>query len=121
MNETELVQRIRLAIGQDPDVVAWRNSTGVLAADFGAKGHRRVRYGLCEGSADLICIVAPYGRFVALEVKSATGKIRNEQIVFGNLVERMGGIWRVVRSVEDALEAIDEAKGSRFNLGRVAQ
>ena len=92
--------QIRLALGDLPGVVMWRNSTGVAQA---ASGHH-VRYGLAVGSADLIGIVD--GRFVALEVKSGSGRLRPEQELYLELVRKHGGFAAVVRDGAEALEAI---------------
>tara|TARA_B100000949_G_C14026130_1_gene343438 strand:- start:141 stop:473 length:333 start_codon:yes stop_codon:yes gene_type:complete len=105
MNENQIQNDIRIAVGQLPDVVIWRNESGVAEH----KG-RYVRYGLCKGSADLIGVLAPKGRFVALEVKTPRGRVSKEQNMFLNLVRSQGGFACVVRSVEEALQAISRAK-----------
>jgi len=110
MSESALVASIRLALGKDARVVLWRNNTGSALQDFGAGGMRPLKYGLCVGSSDLIGIVAPHGRLIALEVKTSTGRVTREQQQFLNLVEKMGGVARVVRSVDDALRAIEDAQ-----------
>ena len=104
MSESELQRDIRLALGRYPGLVLWRNNTGVSRSET-----RTIRYGLCVGSADLIGVLAPSGRFVALEVKTATGRVSREQELFLNLVRRNGGIAEVVRTVEEAKNAIDRA------------
>lgn len=95
---------------------------------------RHTRYGLCVGSSDIIGIVrtpedaagcetcrigvaeGPHthrpslGIFLALEVKSSTGRVSKEQQMFLDLVNRRGGVGRVVRSVNDARKALDEAR-----------
>ena len=109
MSESALVASIRLALGRDSRVVLWRNNTGSALQDFGSGGMRPLKYGLCVGSSDLIGIVAPHGRLIALEVKTASGRVTREQQQFLSLVERMGGVARVVRSVDDALRAVDAA------------
>lgn len=106
MAERDVQQAIRLAVGSMPGVVLWRNSIG---AAKGADG-RWSRYGLCPGSADLIGIVAPHGRFLALEVKGARGRASADQVMFLALVERMGGVGEVVRSVEEATAAVARAR-----------
>jgi hypothetical protein len=103
VKETPIVQAIRLALGRMPDCVLWRNNTGVATFQ-----DRPVRYGLANGSSDLIGIVA--GRFVALEVKTLTGRASDEQNLFLNLVRQKGGFACVVRSVDDALSAIDRCR-----------
>lgn len=112
MTEAQLLAEIRLALGRDPRVVLWRNNVGTARHEG---TDRPVRYGLCVGSSDLIGIVAvptmtdPLGRFLALEVKTATGRVAPEQWQFLELVNRRGGYACIVRSVEDALAAVDAA------------
>jgi hypothetical protein len=62
-------------------------------------------YGLAVGSADLIGLVEG-GRFVSLEVKTPSGVQSPEQIAWGRMVERLGGIHAVVRSIDDARSAL---------------
>jgi hypothetical protein len=103
MGEGATQDAIRLALSAVPDLCMWRNNVGV-ADQRGA----RVRYGLAPGSADLVGVLA--GRFVALEVKTATGRVAVEQSQWLALVRRYGGFAAVVRSPEDALAAIARAR-----------
>jgi hypothetical protein len=67
-----------------------------------------VRYGLAVGSSDLIgCL---NGRFIALEVKTPTGRASPQQRQWLDLVRRHGGFAAIVRSVEDARGAIARAR-----------
>lgn len=104
--EREVQHAIRLALGRAPDLTLWRNNTGALKDATG----RLVRYGLAVGSADLIGILAPAGRLVALEVKTASGRTTADQDLFLDLVRRRGGFAAVVRSADDALAALDRAR-----------
>jgi hypothetical protein len=61
---------------------------------------RRLKTGLCVGSADLIGW-DNLGRFVALEVKTWKGKATEEQLNFIAAVNRAGGYARIVRSEQD--------------------
>ena len=111
MCEHEIQQRIRLACGRGP-VRLWRNNTGALVDQQG----RFVRFGLCKGSSDLIglrsLVVSPemvgqrLAQFVALEIKTARGVISPEQRAFLELVEQLGGLTAVCRSVEAAEQAL---------------
>jgi hypothetical protein len=111
MGEHEIQQRIRLACGHGP-VRLWRNNTGAMADQQG----RFVRFGLCKGSSDLIglrsVVVSPemvgqrLAQFVALEIKTARGVISSEQRAFLELVEQLGGVAAVCRSVEAAQQAL---------------
>jgi len=73
----------------------WRNNTGGLYD----KNGRFIRFGLCLGSSDLIGIYQ--GRFLAIEVKAAKGKISPEQEKFLGWIREKGGIAFVARSVDD--------------------
>jgi hypothetical protein len=63
-------------------------------------------FGLCVGSADIIGIHKPTGRFLAFEVKTAKGKPTKEQLNFIEQVRAANGVAGIVRSVEDALRLI---------------
>lgn len=83
------------------------------------KGKPRFRYVKLgtEGLPDIIAVVPPSGRFLGLEVKSATGRLREAQKLFRDQLEASGGIYRVVRSVEDTIAVLKEVgwlKGKRI-------
>lgn len=72
-----------------------------------------IRTGLCVGSADLIGMLAPQGRFLALEVKRPGEKPTREQELFLELVRKSGGVAAVVHSVEEALAVVGPGAGDR--------
>ena len=106
-SEHEIQQRIRLACGRGP-VRLWRNNTGALVDQQG----RFVRFGLCKGSSDLIglrsLVVTPemvgqrIAQFVALEIKTPQGVVSPEQQAFLRLVQELGGVASVCRSIQQA-------------------
>lgn len=106
-SEHEIQQRIRLACGRGA-VRLWRNNTGALVDQQG----RFMRFGLCKGSSDLVGLrsleITPemvgqrVAQFVALEVKTASGVVSPEQRAFLRLVQELGGVAAVCRSVEEA-------------------
>jgi hypothetical protein len=49
------------------------------------------------------------GRFLAIEVKDGSDRLRPEQKLFIDLVNGMGGLARECRSVPQALEALKES------------
>ena len=112
MSEQELQQRIRLELGKGP-VRLWRNNVGALRDERG----RLVTYGLCKGSSDLIglrqVLIGPehlgqtLAVFTAIEVKAPDGRLREEQQSFLMQVKRMGGLARVVHSLEEARDVLD--------------
>lgn len=116
-SEAVIQHSVRLAIGGDPRAVVWRNNIGT-ARHFNAPGDqcpnckckldiRRVEYGLTKGSADLIGLTDS-GRFIGLEIKSASGRISPEQKMWLELVRSKGGIAEVVRSPEEALAILEK-------------
>ena len=108
-SEHEIQQRIRLACGRGA-VRLWRNNTGALVDQQG----RFVRFGLCKGSSDLIglrsVVVTPemvgqrIAQFVALEIKAPQGVVSPEQKAFLCLVQQLGGVAAVCRSIQQAGE-----------------
>lgn len=113
-SESEILAAILLDLGSRPGVRLFRNSTGVAKDN---KGHT-FRFGLVRGGADLVGWqttmqyddrlgeVPGVARFVALEVKTPTGRVTDEQQAFLSAVSAAGGIAAVVRSVEDARRAL---------------
>lgn len=96
MTEAQLQDAIRLALGRHPDLCLWRNNCGVAER----RGHT-IRFGVGNpGGADLIGVFR--GRFVAVEVKTPAGHQSEDQIRFQQLVERKGGVYVVLRSVDEA-------------------
>ena len=114
VSEHEIQQRIRLACGHGP-VRLWRNNSGALVDQQG----RLVRFGLCKGSSDLIglrsLVITPdlvgerLAQFVALEIKGARGVVSPEQRAFLDLVEQLGGLAAICRSVEAAEQTLQLA------------
>lgn len=119
---------IRLAVGTLPYVRIWRNNTtelsavsvptvlGLLAkaqyhlATAALKSAPRIKSGLAVGSADLIGIVLPFGRFLSIEVKSDSGRMTQAQTDWIKIVRSFGGVAGVARNVEEALALVEEAR-----------
>jgi hypothetical protein len=103
VKENEIQARIIAAIGSRPDVRIWRANTGAAQMANG----QFVRFGI-PGQADLSGITAD-GRRLEIEVKSATGRLRPDQIAFGTMIRKFGGIYIVARSVEEAIRRLNAA------------
>lgn len=107
LSEQAIQQRIRLELSRGP-VRLWRNNTGALRD---ARG-QLIRFGLCEGSSDLIgyrtVTITPdmvgqrLAVFTAVEVKTATGRLTPQQQTFIDHVRAAGGVAGVARTVGDA-------------------
>ena len=109
-SEANIQNQILIALSQAGCLV-WRQDTGAYKDP---KSGRLVRYGLCKGSSDVIGAIPVeithdmVGKKVAIfgawEVKTATGRIRPEQLQFIAAVKKAGGRAGVARGVEDALD-----------------
>ena len=110
VNETTILQRIRLAITSIPGLRLFRNNVGALKDQQG----RFVQFGLHPGSADLIgwrtVTITPdmVGRqvavFASVEVKTADGRVRPDQQNWLEQVRKAGGAAIVARSPEEAVQ-----------------
>lgn len=54
-----------------------------------------------KGIPDIFLLKPPHGTLIGLEVKTLKGKQSPEQILFQKRLERIGGQYYIVRSVED--------------------
>jgi len=114
MKETSIQKRIMLAVS-NAGCSIFRNNSGVHKTEDG----RFIRYGVgSPGGSDLIgwksVTITPdmVGKkvavFTAIEVKTPTGRITQEQQNFIVAVNRAGGIGFVARSADDALTQLGE-------------
>lgn len=84
---------------------AWRNETGT-AKSF--DNDRVIKYGL-KGSSDIIGITKN-GRFLAVEIKIGSDKLRPEQVAFKEMVERNNGHHYVIRNEDEIKLMINDIK-----------
>lgn len=112
VNESSIMDAIRLELGdvtRYPDVWLTRNNCGALQDANG----QYVRYGLGPGSGDLVgMFTTSDGRalWIEAEIKTQTGKQSDEQVRRQTLVEKRGGVYVVLRSVDDAREWIQQLR-----------
>lgn len=115
--ETKIQRNIMLALAEAGCTV-WRNETGCAyvgkvihkaGQQVTLAGAAMLPFGLCKGSADIIGIT-PDGRFLAVEVKTKTGRTTDEQDNFISAVIKKGGVAGVARSPDDALELLARSK-----------
>jgi len=115
MKERNIQNSIRLAHS--------KGNTRLFVNDVGVAkvGERTIRYGLCNGSTDLVgvhtvtitgdMVGQEIGVAVFAEVKTPTGRVKPHQEEFMNQMKKMGCIVGVVRSVEDMQELLTPLKG----------
>lgn len=111
--ETRLQQEIMLALSQAGCVV-WRHNVGQAwlgkiirqaGKEVTLTDAHKMPYGLCVGGSDILGI-APDGRFLAVEVKTPTGRVSRSQVAFIDGVITAGGIAGIARSINDALNLL---------------
>ena len=115
MRESEIQARIRLAAA--PYALLLRTNAGefwqgqrVYSQEF----HQPVLInlkkveGMPKGFSDLCGCRKSDGRFVAIECKTATGRIRPEQVNFLDTMRQNHAIAGIARCEEDALKIIQQ-------------
>ena len=103
LKETQ-IQRAIIECLRFQRIACWRiNTVGIPNGNGGFRQNSEMR-----GMADIAVIYK--GLSVWLEVKRPKGKQTQAQFEFQHAVERAGGFYFIVKSVEDALKAINEVK-----------
>ena len=105
----ELEQPIKLRI-RDALVAA-----GCMAKIHVTDNRNFKHTGLGDGTSDLICIVPPLGRALAIEVKRpkySPSDVTPDQRCFLDAVRKFGGVSGIATNVAEALALVAEAKQS---------
>jgi hypothetical protein len=99
--ESAVQAAILAYLGSRSDIMFWRNNTGaVRIAD------RFVQFGT-KGAPDILCVQAPTGRCVGVEVKrEGGGSVSAAQRRWGEQLTSAGGLYVVARSVEEVRTAL---------------
>lgn len=80
----------------------WRSNAGRIVT----KDNRIVQL-MPKGFPDTVGFRKSDGKFIAIEVKTETGRLRPEQIKFQKFAETMPILYGVARSVDEALKIIE--------------
>lgn len=119
-SEKAIQNDILVAITAEPGVMAWRNNTGMawvgteMRAGVGSmvrvergmvilREARPLKAGL-PGSPDIIGCAN--GRGFGIEVKTRTGSQSDQQVAFQRAWTRVGGLYVLARSVDDARDGL---------------
>ncbi len=104
----QCVNEIRKALGREQDFTLWENSKVQVV-----QGQPRAMPGLTKGASDMLGILAPHGRLVALEMKTGSARPTDEQRMFLELVRKRGGFACIIQadSVEEAVAKAKDALG----------
>lgn len=106
-SEKSIQNQILVGMSALPDVLVWRQNVGMGTMTNADGATHKMSFGV-PGMADIggICC----GIALQLEVKNATGKQTAKQRKWQKAVELAGGIYSVVRSLDEALAIIEEAR-----------
>lgn len=77
--------------------------------------NRNIRTGLGIGTADLICVVPPHGRFLGIEIKRpkySPSDVSQKQRNWLEVVRKFGGVTGIATNVEEALALVQECRQS---------
>ena len=96
------------------EILAWLRTTGLMhwrsnSGSLFLHG-RHINLGPL-GCADISLVLPTHGTFVGMEVKSAKGAIRKDQITYAKGLTDQGGKYYIVRSLAEAMGAVAECLG----------
>jgi hypothetical protein len=109
--EVSIMDAVKAVLISDPACLLWRNEIGHNTHfPDGTPRKGPIKYGIGNpGGADLIglygAVAAPVhtpARFLAVETKTASGRLSPDQHAFGTWVARRNGVYAVCRSTADA-------------------
>ncbi len=102
MSESD-VQRLCIGWLKTQGIYCWRNNTTGIFDPVAQVFLPLTGVGALTGVADILGIL-PNGRFLAVEVKSQTGRISKDQQSFLEAIKQNKGVACVVRSLDDLKE-----------------
>jgi hypothetical protein len=100
--ESQILKAIMALLKRHPKVAqCWRQNSGTFQERNRDGSVRYIRANTAKGMSDIMGVLKD-GRTLAIEVKSATGRMRPGQEEFLATIRQAGGVAGVCRSVEDA-------------------
>ena len=101
--EAQILKAIIALLNRHPKVAqCWRQNSGTFQERNRDGSVRYIRANTAKGMSDIMGVMKD-GRTLAIEVKSATGRMRPGQEEFLATIRQAGGVAGVCRSVEDAV------------------
>jgi hypothetical protein len=100
--EAQILKAVMALLKRHPKVAqCWRQNSGTFQERNRDGSVRYIRANTAKGMSDIMGVLKD-GRTLAIEVKSATGRMRPGQEEFLATIRHAGGVAGVCRSVEDA-------------------
>ncbi len=121
MTESTIKREILLELSKHPRIMLWNNPTAVARP---RNSKRYIRFGN-PGEADLLGVIGRvmidsdiygqviYGLALAIETKTAKGKLSDKQTTWRDAFTAHGGIYILARSVENTQTQITHALRER--------
>lgn len=107
-SEADIQRDIIKLLNHHPKVAkCWRQNSGTFAMQYGDKTSY-VRANTARGMADIMGILKT-GRVLAIEVKSAKGRVMEHQQEFIDSINKAGGLALIARSIDDVMDALERA------------
>lgn len=107
--EAQVLKAVLAAVRLHPKVArVWRQNSGTFAEQNRDGSTRYVRANTAHGMSDLMGFLKD-GRVLAIECKSATGRLQPHQKEFLYKIVAAGGVAGVARSVDDAIALLNRA------------
>jgi hypothetical protein len=106
--EAQVLKDVMALLKRHPKVAqCWRQNSGTFQERNRDGSVRYIRANTAKGMSDIMGVLKD-GRTLAIEVKSATGRMRPGQEEFLATIRQAGGVAGVCRSVEDAQALLEE-------------
>jgi hypothetical protein len=87
-------------------IPAWRQNQGRLRVERGGRTHF-YQFAGAAGISDILGLIPPTGRLLAVECKRKGGRLRPAQRAFLENVRKAGGLALVITDVRALAEALD--------------
>ena len=107
LTEAELQRSILYYLNRQHDCFAWRNNSQGTFDPKRQLYRRKVGFDI-KGVSDILGVHR--GRFIAIEVKSKTGKLSPAQIAFLSKINRMGGLALMVNDFSQVDRMLNELR-----------
>lgn len=90
----------------------YRQNTGAFSKEYTRKRDGKVRRSFVRfgtpGATDIVAVYS--GVYIGIEVKDKDGKMSEDQENFKYALEKSGGVYLLVRSIEEVIDSFDNLK-----------
>ena len=105
MRESVLVKQL-LDYLKTVGIPAWRQNQGAMVASYGGRS-RFIRFSSAKGASDILGIIPPDGRMLAVEAKMPGNKPSPDQVAFLANIKASGGLAVLAYSLDDLIAGLE--------------